>query len=649
MTGPTRSARDREGMHERRKSHGGEKGKKCHVLKSRIVDIHKGNNYLRVRLANGRTIRIHPYAYVKIGDTLEIEGSGEAPIRVSKLIIRTTPAMTDRFPIWPPYRSSMAVELPPHRLELIFREKLSERDWVAARNLEQFHYRGKGSDRLIGRRATLLVESKGRGIIGYGILSAAFPAVSPRFQLLQTNFKDQMQSGLINKIARISRVVVHPEFRGIGIGALIVKHLIRFARTRWNVNGARPILVEAIASMSDFHGFFQSSGFIPTGRTKSYSDAITPLFDGKKKWIDRPNNHQYDYLQNQRSKPYLVYPLTKTLRKRVLAQTRGQQEIEVIQSRSPKRRVLASLSKVSCSIKVAPASTRRSREVSDVFGLRPQGFVPMFRDLDLKVCERDVVLVTGASGAGKTILLELLKRGRLNSSPMIHVRGRLKGIDSRNTSVLSLDHASKPLVDEVGSSTKDAIWLLNTVGLTEAHLYMRRPGQLSDGQLYRFAVARLIDSGKRVWLADEFASSLDPLTAAIVARGLRRSTMRYGATAVLASADPARYVGSLLPNLIVTLGWGQRPRVCGLRMGIETKSGALIAKIENAGNSPLMGIQVGYFDSAGATIVLGTISRLDVHGTAIRRFKLPIGKLPHTFFARNRSGLGDLVDLRASG
>ncbi len=45
------------------------------------------------------------------------------------------------------------------------------------------------------------------------------------------------------------------------------------------------------------------------------------------------------------------------------------------------------------------------------------------------------------------------------------------------------------------------------------YLYIRKPQELSDGQRYRFRLAKIIESGAKVWVADEFLAVLDRTTA----------------------------------------------------------------------------------------------------------------------------------------
>src|SRR5207249_5670023 len=89
--------------------------------------------------------------------------------------------------------------------------------------------------------------------------------------------------------------------------------------------------------------------------------------------------------------------------------------------------------------------------------------------------------------------------------------------------VLELVRSKLPIIQLVGGSdTHRALHVLNIAGLTEAFLYFKRFDELSAGQRYRFMLARLIDSGANLWLADEFCSALDEVTASIVAHNLQR-------------------------------------------------------------------------------------------------------------------------------
>ena len=102
-------------------------------------------------------------------------------------------------------------------------------------------------------------------------------------------------------------------------------------------------------------------------------------------------------------------------------------------------------------------------------------------------------------------------------------------------------------------SFEQALFALNVSGLAEAHLYVKRFRELSNGQRYRAMVARLIASDSAVWIADEFCATLDPITANIVSRNLRRCSKDLGATVILAAASWTEFIYELRPDTIVHL------------------------------------------------------------------------------------------------
>jgi ABC-type ATPase with predicted acetyltransferase domain len=113
---------------------------------------------------------------------------------------------------------------------------------------------------------------------------------------------------------------------------------------------------------------------------------------------------------------------------------------------------------------------------------------------------------------------------------------------------------SRPLINSLGHIPfEHALFALNVSGLAEAHLYVRRFRELSNGQRYRAMVARLIASGASVWVADEFCATLDPTTANIVCRNLRRCAKRFGVTVIVAAANWSEFIHELRPDLIVHL------------------------------------------------------------------------------------------------
>jgi ABC-type Mn2+/Zn2+ transport system ATPase subunit len=91
--------------------------------------------------------------------------------------------------------------------------------------------------------------------------------------------------------------------------------------------------------------------------------------------------------------------------------------------------------------------------------------------------------------------------------------------------------------------------LLSKVGLNDAFLFLRTYNQLSDGQKYRYRIAKLIESGKQWWLMDEFAACLDRDTAKIVAFNLQKLARHQG-KAVIAATTHSDLLEDLAPNVL---------------------------------------------------------------------------------------------------
>lgn len=556
-----------------------------------------------VWLDDSRQLALSPYLYIHEGDILQLISHGREFTAINKVVRSSSSTDTRTVKVFPPYCKTEYVSVPPHVFEITFRGRLSPKDWNTAKLLERFHYRGKGLNRIVGRRSVLLMESKEHGIIGYGVLSATVAAAKPRFEIFETNFAQQMKSKLINQLVRIPRIVIHPEFRGIGLGALMAKHLVEYARDYWDIQGYLPIAVEVIASMTEYHKFFETVGFIRAGTTLGYARGIIPQY-GHGSWKQRPNHDSYDFFKNQRSKPYLIYPLDNGVQQKLeergfrapLATAVSQRELKLKQS--------IQLADVSLKYKLENNSPPESKavEVKDIFGINGgQMQAPILSDFSLRIDPGDVVLITGASGSGKSTLIRLLTEewNKLRNEMDI-ASGSIKGHDLSNVAVLDRTCGNdRPLIDQIGGSLREGIELLNGVGLGEAHLYIKKPMQISEGQRYRFAVAVLCYSGRPIWVADEFASTLDPITAAIVAKGLRKIAWKAGATVVMAAPHIDHFVDSLLPTKIVHLRWGGVAKILSLRLRCRHVHTNLLLEVENTGDGVLTEIEVGMMDSWG--------------------------------------------------
>lgn len=206
-------------------------------------------------------------------------------------------------------------------------------------------------------------------------------------------------------------------------------------------------------------------------------------------------------------------------------------------------------------VATAVRPSQRVLETASMFGLgvdeRRTMQVVRRRDIPLPVSE--VVFVTGPSGGGKSTILAL-----------IHRQCQRKGIR-----VVRFDDAlplpEVPLVDALDGSLADVMSLLAMVGLGDAFVMLRCPGELSDGQRYRLRLAQTVQLAQReaagaVILADEFAATLDRLTAKVFAGNVHRWVRRTGHTFVAATTHDD-LLETLAPKVLVYKGLGEQMEV----------------------------------------------------------------------------------------
>ena len=578
-----------------------------------IASVKSSNRRTIVATVEGPELELRPYIYLQPGNVLVCRPNSAEFEEIEKLVQISPEDPSRSVRIHPAYRESYRVYVPPHELIVTFREREGPSDLRAIKSLEQFHYRGKGLNKLIGRRTVLIAESQEHGVIGYGVLSATLAAAKPRFSIFKTNFAKQMRTKLINRLVRIPRVVIHPEFRGMGLGAMMARQLVAFARDYWDVRGYTPIAVEVVASMTEYHHFFESAGFVKAGETEGYKKGIMPLY-GVGSWSKRPNSTEYDFLSDQKPKPYLIYPLDDSVRGALMEQKLPLSVSRHVEARPKPQGGRLAFRKVSASYKTSNGITQRSQEVRNAFDVDARQLEsPVLKKFSLTIDPGDVVLFSGASGSGKSTALAFLNGDSNELQQGMEIDGDIIGLDPESTARLSTKwDDSLPLIDQLGGTIKEAIEILNSVGLAEAHLYVKKPFQLSDGQRYRFAVALLCDSEKSVWVADEFTSSLDPLTAAIVAKGIRKRAYYSGATLVIAAPHFRHFVDSLQPNKLVMLRWGGVAEVTSLKCQFRILAESVRVTLRNTGRRALTGIRVLGMGSDGGQDLLTPMDDLPV-------------------------------------
>ena len=194
--------------------------------------------------------------------------------------------------------------------------------------------------------------------------------------------------------------------------------------------------------------------------------------------------------------------------------------------------------------------TERTLAVCEAFGLgvdEAKRFV-VFDNFSLDFRRGDLIYVTGDSGAGKTLLLrafmnffgnEAVELGDLQINP------------------------EEMLIEGVGKDVKEAIEILSLCGLNDAFLFLRRFKELSDGQKYRYMLAKLVNCrDKAVWLIDEFCASLDRVMARVVAYLFQKIARRLSKTVVVATAHDD-LLEDFQPDIVIKKGFEGDVEVVG--------------------------------------------------------------------------------------
>ena len=186
-----------------------------------------------------------------------------------------------------------------------------------------------------------------------------------------------------------------------------------------------------------------------------------------------------------------------------------------------------------------------------------------------------VVLLTGASGAGKSTFLRRLRRRSGRGVGWVDLAAIDDAAFARGLVIDVMAEAMGGGEDE--ASVVAALEALSRVGLGEVWTYLRRPAELSEGQRWRLRLAvalaraggvsgegvgqaRPPKGGGRgklcVLAADEFAAPLDRVTAMVVARALRKAISARADLCAVVATSHDDLLGALAPDVVVRCDFG---------------------------------------------------------------------------------------------
>ena len=184
--------------------------------------------------------------------------------------------------------------------------------------------------------------------------------------------------------------------------------------------------------------------------------------------------------------------------------------------------------------------------------------VPALRDIDLEVQKGEFLAITGASGSGKSSMMNLIgcldlpNKGRifldndniaeLKESRLAQIRGEKVGFIFQQFNLIptlsALENVMLPLeFQDVDTFTakKRAYELLNLVGLGNRIQHL--PSQLSGGEQQRVAIARALSVDPEIILADEPTGNLDSNTGQFIMDFLTKIHEKDNRTIIMVTHD----------------------------------------------------------------------------------------------------------------
>jgi len=346
---------------------------------------------------------------------------------------------------------------------------------------------------------------------------------------------------------RISRVVVHPDYRSDGIGQTAVKVTLEWVKERRAPEMRKEKhLVETIAMMARYNPFFEKVGFKYLWDTASGRPVLYyPLTDEAKKIIERFLNEDSVAKQHKGRLCIPRYGKVEKLAGSI---------------------ILKNVSKMFENILTLKELDENVRRVLEAFGVRERKIQRLvLRNVNFEIKPGDVVVVVGASGAGKTTLLRLIYGVAmgLKDEKFIPTRGKIILPKNVKPSILlpgeiEPEFGDEAILEHVFRKTKDealAVEILNRAGLSDAVLFRAKYYELSTGQKERAKIASLLAEKPNLLLIDEFAAHLDKLTAMRVAKKLADLAREAGITLILVT-HRTEIIRALRPDKIIFVGYG---------------------------------------------------------------------------------------------
>jgi len=229
----------------------------------------------------------------------------------------------------------------------------------------------------------------------------------------------------------------------------------------------------------------------------------------------------------------------------------------------------------------AGATMLIARDVTKKYVSVDRGVIKAVNEVTFEVGKKEIVGIIGKSGAGKTTLSRIMSgiieptSGEMNirigdewvdmTKPGIENRGRAKpyiGLLHQEYDLYPHRTVIDNLTDAIGLdlpkelAVHKAVITLRMAGFTEEtsrEILERLPGQLSDGERHRVALAQVLIQEPRLVVLDEPTGTMDPITKIDVKHSILQAREEMDETFILVSHD-MEFVRDICDRLILMQG-----------------------------------------------------------------------------------------------
>ena len=516
--------------------------------------------------------------------------------------------------------------------DLTFKEIETTSEFRLFQDLRKFHYRGGGgAGRIVPLIATTETWDLPR-ILGFIELSSSMIANTARKNFLDYPYREASGKGwqqwdrtaaktYSNMIARISRFVIHPEIRGLGLAKHFLNTAIQYATERWHYGGYKPRFLEITADMLHYYKFVGAE-FIYLGKTegnehrlsrdmaylvkkglspkgvkampqggggimtmqRGYASQVIKYMETHSRSLpDVVNALSYEpehldqetwealYRLNRRPKPCYAAGLTEQAREYLLRRKRMLSNPHQLQpSRVNHSSLTFSFSNVSVTGHARVAQSNDSRRIQDAFGFVGSTLESeIIQSTSFVLTSGTVTLICGASGSGKTLLGKAIQDLCHLHPPSSQQGDEKSDLDISFTGSVTpsahfgelepLNPIKTPLEQVKNCNLECFIKTAAKCGLAEPQLFVRPVSSLSSGQKYRLQVTIAFLKCPNILHIDNFCETLDRFTAVAVCKGLKSLAASCNVAVLVSTAAYERLFRLLMPDQVILLCRGNSP------------------------------------------------------------------------------------------